>query len=100
MVKPSNAKKYYKYHRNWSHSTNECVTLKNEIEDLICKGNLWQYKKFDQGKTQQLDQSRNKQPLVKDNSNYPSYSLQKKKMNEGKEIAYNLGTIDMVEVIA
>ena len=45
-IKLSNTKKYYKYHQNWTHNTNECVTLMNEIEDLIWKSHLGQYKKF------------------------------------------------------
>ena len=49
VVKLLNARKYYKYHRNWSHDINECVTLKNEIEKLMCKGHLHQYKKSDHG---------------------------------------------------
>ena len=43
MVRPPNAKKYYKYCRNQTHDTNNCVTLKNEIEDLFCKGHLRHY---------------------------------------------------------
>ena len=52
-VKLSNANKYYKYHRNWTYNINECVTLKNEIEELICKGHLHQYKKSDHGQPPQ-----------------------------------------------
>ena len=48
-VKSLNIKKYYKYHRNWSHNTNECVTLKNEIKELIQKGHLNQNRKSDNG---------------------------------------------------
>ena len=46
-IKPPNAKRYYKYHKNWSYNTNECVTLKNEIENIIWKGHLRKYKKYD-----------------------------------------------------
>ena len=60
VVKPSNTKKYCKYHQNWTHNPIECVTLKNEIEDLIHKGYLYQYKKIDQGQPQQPYQSKNR----------------------------------------
>ena len=40
IVVPPNAKMYYKYHWNYTHDTNECITLKNEIKDLIHKGHL------------------------------------------------------------
>ena len=40
VVKSPNAKKYCKYHRNCSHNTNKCITLKNEIKEVICKGHL------------------------------------------------------------
>ena len=36
---------------------------------------------------------------VKDNFDSPSYSLESKMMNNGKEIAYDLGMIRVVEVI-
>ena len=37
-VRLPNAKKHCKYHSNWTHNINECVTSKNEIEDPIHKG--------------------------------------------------------------
>ena len=41
----------------------------------------------------------NKQSQAKDHSDSPSYSLEKKRLNKGKEIAHNSTTIDIVKVI-
>ncbi|GAV58163.1 hypothetical protein CFOL_v3_01697, partial [Cephalotus follicularis] len=35
--------KYCRYHRDHGHDTKECKHLKNQIEDLICKGHLRKY---------------------------------------------------------
>ncbi|GAV82671.1 hypothetical protein CFOL_v3_26122, partial [Cephalotus follicularis] len=35
--------KYYRYHRDHGHDTEECSHLKNQIEDLILKGHLRKY---------------------------------------------------------
>ena len=38
--------KYYKFHKDYGHDTNDCVTLKDEIESLIRRGWLGQYKPY------------------------------------------------------
>ena len=38
--------KYYDFHECPGHSTEDCVQLKNNLEDLIRKGFFSQYKKF------------------------------------------------------
>ncbi|VFQ88201.1 unnamed protein product [Cuscuta campestris] len=35
---PPHAPKYYEYHRNSTHNTSECVTLKKEMDQLIARG--------------------------------------------------------------
>ena len=43
--------------------------------------------------TQQTYRSCNKQSLIKDHSKSPSYSLERKKLDQGKEIAYDLAQL-------
>ena len=38
--------KYYKFHRDYGHDTNDCIILKDEIETLIKKGKLAKYKQY------------------------------------------------------
>ena len=38
-----NNKKYYYFHHNHGHDTEEYLQLKDEIENLICKGHLGKY---------------------------------------------------------
>ena len=38
-----NQNKYYRYHRDIGHTTEECIALKDEIEKLIQKGYLQNY---------------------------------------------------------
>ena len=50
---PLRANKYHKFHKHQSHNRNECVSLKNKIEELIKRGYLLQYKKYDHGESKQ-----------------------------------------------
>ena len=45
-------RKYYRFHRDYGHNTDECQTLKDEIETLLHRGHLFHYvaKKDDQSK--------------------------------------------------
>ena len=36
--------KYCKFHKDYGHDTNDCITLKDEIESLIRKGRLSRYR--------------------------------------------------------
>ena len=98
-IKLLNTKKYCKYHKNYSHKTNECVALKNDIKDLIWKGYLQQYKKYYQNQPQQPYWWRNKHPYINEYFDSPSYSLKKKNLNKGKEITLEFET-SVVVVIA
>lgn len=41
----ANKKKYYRYHRSNGHNTNECHTLKDDIEEIITNGTSQYVKK-------------------------------------------------------
>ena len=43
---PANKSKYCKFHRDYGHDTNDCVTLKDKIETLIRKGRLTKYRQY------------------------------------------------------
>ena len=43
----TNKSKYYKFHKDYGHDTNKCVTLEDEIESLIKRGRLTKYKHHD-----------------------------------------------------
>lgn len=47
----TNRKKYCHYHRNNGHNTNQCTTLKDDIEELIRKSKFAQYVKKDESRT-------------------------------------------------
>ena len=38
--------KYCKFHKDYSYDTNDCVTLKDEIESFIRKGKLSRYRLY------------------------------------------------------
>ena len=38
-----NQNKYYRFHKDIGHTTEECITMKDEIEKLICHGYLQDY---------------------------------------------------------
>ena len=38
-----NQNKYYRYHKDVGHTTEECITLKDDIEKLIRRGYLQDY---------------------------------------------------------
>ena len=42
----TNKSKYYKFHKDYGHDTNGCIMLKDEIESLIRKGKLANYKHY------------------------------------------------------
>ena len=39
-----NKSKYYKFHKDYRHDMNKCVTLKDKTKRLIRKGNMVKYK--------------------------------------------------------
>ena len=43
---PTDKLKYCKFHKDYGHNTNDCVTLKDEIESLIRKGRLSRYGRY------------------------------------------------------
>ncbi|GAV65660.1 hypothetical protein CFOL_v3_09174 [Cephalotus follicularis] len=43
LAEKRDTKKYYWYHRDHGHDTEECKQLKNQIEDLIRKGHFRKY---------------------------------------------------------
>ena len=54
--------KFYRYHRDIDHDTNECFDLKEEIEDLIRKGHLAQYTR-----RPRCEEQGRKQPQLEEN---------------------------------
>ncbi|GAV81704.1 hypothetical protein CFOL_v3_25158, partial [Cephalotus follicularis] len=52
--------KYCRYHRNHGHDTEECIHLKNQIEDLIRKGHLHKY--VDRNAPQEKNERREQAP--------------------------------------
>ena len=59
---PTNKSKYCKFHWDYNHETNDCITLNDEIETLIRREKLAkcrQYgkRKAEEGKTQGREQS-------------------------------------------
>ena len=46
----ANRSKYCKFHKDYDHDTNDCITLKDEIESLIRKGKLSKYKWYEEQK--------------------------------------------------
>ena len=40
---PENQNKYCRYHKDVGHTTEECITFKDKIEKLICRGYLQDY---------------------------------------------------------
>ncbi|GAV58204.1 LOW QUALITY PROTEIN: hypothetical protein CFOL_v3_01738, partial [Cephalotus follicularis] len=59
-AKKRDTEKYYRYHRDHGHDTKECKHLKNQIEDLICKGHLCKY--VDRNAPQERKESREEAP--------------------------------------
>ena len=45
---PPDKLKYCKFHKDYGHDTNDCVTLKDEIKSLIRKGRLSKYKQYEE----------------------------------------------------
>ncbi|GAV72812.1 LOW QUALITY PROTEIN: hypothetical protein CFOL_v3_16300, partial [Cephalotus follicularis] len=52
--------KYYRYHHDHGHDTEECRHLKNQIEDLICKGHPRKY--VDRNASQEWRECREEAP--------------------------------------
>ncbi|GAV56654.1 hypothetical protein CFOL_v3_00196, partial [Cephalotus follicularis] len=62
-------KKYYRYHRDHGHDTEECRHLKNHIEDLICKRHLRKY--VDRSAPQERRDRREEAPLPPEEQQQP-----------------------------
>ncbi|GAV87003.1 LOW QUALITY PROTEIN: hypothetical protein CFOL_v3_30429, partial [Cephalotus follicularis] len=64
-------KKYCRYHRDHGHDTEECMQLKNQIEDLILKGHLRKYVDRDapQGRREQRREEAPRQKRSSSKSN-------------------------------
>ena len=54
---PIDKSKYFKFHRDYDHDTNDYVTLKDKIETLIRKGKLANNRKAKEEKTRECERS-------------------------------------------
>ena len=61
--------KYYKFHKDYGHDTNDYVTLKDEIESLIRKGKLSKYMRYEERKEREEHDRRARSQLPKQREN-------------------------------